>query len=104
MRQKMEVMVSKLFTLGLFLGTALIGTAAELDSAGNGFLRGDYFVRQLIAANVSDTANIGRMRTIYGTMTFDGTGGYQFRGSLVDSGAANGQPPSQAVQRSRRRI
>jgi uncharacterized protein (TIGR03437 family) len=92
MRQKMDEMLIKLFRFGLIFGAALIGAAAELDTAGNGFLRGDYFVRQLIAADVSSTANIGRMRCIYGTMTFDGAGGYQFRGSLVDSGVAGGQP------------
>ena len=46
---------------------------------------------QLIATDISSTANIGRMRTVYGTMTFDGNGAYQFRGMLVDTGAAGGQ-------------
>src|SRR5688500_2759116 len=65
------------------------GFAAQLDNAGNGFLRGDYFVREVIASDVSPVINIAQMRTIYGTMTFDGNGNYQFRGNQVSSTGGN---------------
>ena len=86
--------MQRLFGIVLLIAATAIRSAAELDSAGNGFLRGDYFVRQVIASDVSDTINIGRMRTVYGTVTFDGNGSYQFRGSVTDTGSGGGQPQS----------
>ena len=83
-------LIMKPFVLVLFL-TAWITTAAELDTGGNGFLRGDYFVRQVIASDVNNTIDIGQMRSVYGTMTFDGNGSYQFRGSVADSRTAGGR-------------
>jgi uncharacterized protein (TIGR03437 family) len=83
-------LMMKRFVLVLFV-TALITSAAELDTGGNGFLRGDYFVRQVIASDVNGAIDIGQIRTVYGTMTFDGNGSYQFRGSIVDSRAGGGQ-------------
>jgi uncharacterized protein (TIGR03437 family) len=67
--------------------------AANLDNGGNGFLRGDYFVREVIASDVSPVINIGQMRSIYGTMNFDGNGNYQFRGSQVSSTGSNANQP-----------
>lgn len=72
------------FRLLVLFGTLSVATlTAALDSAGNGFLRGDYFVREVVISQVSSTIDIGRVQTIYGTITFDGNGFYQFRGSQV---------------------
>ena len=84
--------MQRLSGIVLFIAAAFVSAAAELDSAGNGFLRGDYFVRQVVAIDVSNTINIGQMRTVYGTMNFDGNGAYQFRGSVTDTRVSGGQP------------
>ena len=56
---------------------------AELDTGGNGYLRGDYFVRQIIFSQATSSVVFGQAEAIYGTMTFDGSGSYTFRGNRV---------------------
>jgi uncharacterized protein (TIGR03437 family) len=56
---------------------------AELDTGGNGYLRGDYFVRQVIFSQATANRVFGQAEAIYGTMTFDGNGSYTFRGNRV---------------------
>ena len=60
--------------------------AQTFDTSGNASLNGDYFVRQVIAANLDpDTSAIGRAVSITGVMTFDGQGNYTFAGQMLDN-------------------
>jgi uncharacterized protein (TIGR03437 family) len=69
--------------LGLILALAHMAFGAELDTGGNGYLRGDYFVRQVIFSQATSSVTFGQAEAIYGTMTFDGNGSYTFRGNRV---------------------
>jgi len=81
----------------VFLWVTLIAaaTAQNFDSSGNGMLKGDYFVRQLLLSGVSAAGAIGRARSIVGTATFDGNGNYTFTGQIADTQAA--QPQSYSM-------
>jgi uncharacterized protein (TIGR03437 family) len=81
----------------VFLWVTLIAaaTAQNFDSSGNGMLKGDYFLRQLLLSGVSAAGAIGRARSIVGTATFDGNGNYTFTGQLADTQA--GQPQSYSM-------
>jgi uncharacterized protein (TIGR03437 family) len=62
--------------------------AQVFDTSGNGNLKGDYFVRQVVTANLDpSTSAIGRGFSLTGVMTFDGAGTYSFAGQLMDTQA-----------------
>ena len=72
------------------------GAAAQtFDNGGNGMLKGDYFVRQVLLSDISAQGAIGRARSILGTVTFDGNGNYSFSGQIADTQMA--QPQSYSV-------
>jgi uncharacterized protein (TIGR03437 family) len=61
-------------------------TAPVFDNSGNGTLKGTFFVRQILAANVDPNSSaIGRAVSLTGTMTFDGNGNYNFSGQITDT-------------------
>src|SRR5437588_8121353 len=58
----------------------------DFDNSGNGTVKGAYFVRQVLLANLDPkTSAVGRATSIIGTMTFDGNGKYSFTGQLADT-------------------
>ena len=58
----------------------------QVDASGNGFLKGPYFVRQVLLANINQTTSaVGRAVSLTGTMTFDGNGNYTFTGQKTDT-------------------
>ena len=58
----------------------------DFDNSGNGTVKGAYFVRQVLLANLDPkTSAVGRATGIIGTMTFDGNGNYSFTGQLADT-------------------
>ena len=61
----------------------------NLDSSGNGLLKGAYHFRLLEAANFDQTTeDVTRPSPPRGTITFDGAGNYTVTGSAVDSTGA----------------
>lgn len=81
-------------TLNWFgLGLAVFGVlpsipaiAQNFDTSGNGTVKGAYFVRQLLTANLDQTTSkINLAVSIIGTMTFDGNGNYAFSGQMMNS-------------------
>ena len=58
----------------------------NLDSSGNGSLKGAYHFRLLEAANFDqNTGDVTEAVAASGTITFDGAGNYTVTGSVVDS-------------------
>lgn len=78
------LIVASLFALGAQ------ANAQNFDNSGNGNLKGTYFVRQVLTANLDpNTSAIGQAVSITGTMTFDGNGNYTFTGQKTDSTAGS---------------
>lgn len=78
----------KLILLALPLFTAVFAPAQNFDASGNGSLKGDYFIREvLIAGQNSTTGVISSANSAIGVATFDGNGGYKFAGQGTGTGA-----------------
>lgn len=68
-------------------------TAQTFDNSGNRMLNGSYYFRQVVwAIDSSNTGSLGAAISIYGTVTFDGNGGYSTTAVLFDSGVGTTQP------------
>src|SRR5579864_2252290 len=81
----------------LSLGFATKSPAQTFDTSGNGFLQGNYFVRQVLLANLDPSSSaVGEAVSLTGIMTFDGNGNYSFTGLLNDSQVGGG-PQAYAV-------
>src|SRR6266568_2784195 len=65
--------------------------AQTFDASGNSLLTGNYFVRQILFSNLSNTGTIGRARSLSGTASFDGNGHYTLTGQSSDSTSNSGQ-------------
>ncbi len=77
------------------IGAMNISAQPSFDSAGDATLNGDYFVRQVLLANVDqNTGTVGRALSIVGIMTFDGQGGYSFSGQQMDTSTGSAGPYS----------
>jgi uncharacterized protein (TIGR03437 family) len=71
-------------------GLAIPAAAQTFDTSGNGKLKGDYFVRQVVTTNLDpNTSAIGRAISLTGIMTFDGKGNYKFAGQELDTKAGS---------------
>ncbi|HEX5229802.1 MAG TPA: hypothetical protein VFW44_18950, partial [Bryobacteraceae bacterium] len=82
------------FVTVLSLSFAPPAGAQTFDTSGNGRLKGDYFVRQVLTADLDPvTSAIGRAVSVTGVMTFDGKGGYSFDGQLMDTKAGSTAKP-----------
>jgi len=66
-----------------FSGGAL--RAQTFDASGNSMLNGAYYMRDVAYSGVSEVGVIGLAQTLYGTITFDGQGHYQFSGQFANS-------------------
>jgi uncharacterized protein (TIGR03437 family) len=83
----------------LLLGSVaagLFGQTATWDTSGNGMLNGKYYFRQVAYALSAMPANgsLSDAVSLYGTVTFDGIGGYTMAASVADG--ASGQLQSVA--------
>ncbi|HJT89206.1 MAG TPA: hypothetical protein VJ732_15165 [Bryobacteraceae bacterium] len=87
----MKVCKASLFLLltGILFRNCL---AQGFDNSGNSLLKGNYFLRQVVFSRIGGDGTNGRARSILGTATFDGAGGYTFKGQLMDTDAASAQP------------
>jgi len=82
------MMAARLVTIlyGVLSISAPAQNFQNFDSSGNGTVKGAYFVRQVLLANLDQTTSaIGRAIGILGTMTFDGNGNYSFTGQWTDT-------------------
>jgi uncharacterized protein (TIGR03437 family) len=59
--------------------------AQTFDASGNSMLNGAYYMRDVAYSGVSEVGVIGLAQTLYGTITFDGQGHYQFSGQFANS-------------------
>ncbi len=60
--------------------------AQNFDNSANGAFKGVYYLRHVLLSGVDQTTGtIGRARSLIGTATLDGNGGYTFTGTLMDS-------------------
>jgi uncharacterized protein (TIGR03437 family) len=67
-------------------GLAVPAAAQTFDTSGNGKLKGDYFVRQVVTTDLNTlTSAIGRAISLTGSMSFDGNGRYIFTGQKLDT-------------------
>ncbi len=87
----------RLHPLAFIIAAALSGLAAAQntipwDTSGNSMLTGQYYFRQIVYQGVSSSGSIGQSSALYGTITFDGKGGYSVTAQLADSTISSGQP------------
>jgi uncharacterized protein (TIGR03437 family) len=88
----------KNITFATFIyGLSALGFAQNFDTTGTSTVKGAYFVRQVLTANLDQsTSAIGQAVSLTGIMTFDGAGKYAFAGQKTDS-TAGGTPSSYSV-------
>jgi len=83
--------IARVALLALLIVAALVPALADdavlWDNSGNGLLNGTYNFREVMWRNKSDLHRVA----IYGTIVFDGSGGYRLTSSVSDS--ANGGAP-----------
>lgn len=78
----------------LYSSVTLPASAQTFDTSGNATLNGDYFVRQVVTADLDPTTSaIGRTVSVTGVMTFDGKGKYTFTGQLMDTKSGSTAKP-----------
>jgi uncharacterized protein (TIGR03437 family) len=85
------------FALGASAALSWGQTTVNLDTSGNGMLKGTYFFRQLSVVNFDSNGNVTEMAATYGKIVFDGKGGYVLTGQKVDSAVSGGQPQPLSV-------
>jgi len=75
----------------ILCGSAAALSAQSFDTSGNGTVKGDYFVRQVVLTPDQTTSAIDHAQSLTGIMTFDGAGNYSFTGQLMDSQVGSAQ-------------
>ncbi len=81
---------TRILVLAALLATAAAGQSYRFDNSGNGTLKGQYFVREVVLRNVSVQGSIGGALSVIGIATFDGAGNYNFSGQFSDSASKTG--------------
>ena len=82
------------FVAVVYFSLTVPARTQTFDSSGNGNLKGDYFVRQVITADLDPmTSSIGRAFSLTGVMTFDGQGNYSFTGQMMDTQSGSTAKP-----------
>ncbi|MDP9169307.1 MAG: hypothetical protein M3N54_01705, partial [Acidobacteriota bacterium] len=77
----------KFAALLLPLLTSGFAFAQNFDTSGNGSLKGDYFIREvLIGGQNATTGVITSANSVIGVATFDGSGNYSFKGQGTGTG------------------
>jgi uncharacterized protein (TIGR03437 family) len=88
---------SKLFQTALFLVSAAAWSAMPVaaqswDSSGNSSLQGTYYFRELAWEVGDNYGDLGDELALFGTITFDGNGGYTISGSILDYDSGSNTP------------
>jgi len=82
--------IARLALFALLTAAALVPAVADdavaWDNSGNGLLNGTYNFREVMWRNKSDLHRVA----IYGTIVFDGSGGYRLTSSVFDSNSGSG--------------
>jgi uncharacterized protein (TIGR03437 family) len=65
---------------------AALGQSYAFDNSANATLHGQYFVREVVLANLSAQGAIGNAASAIGIATFDGAGNYSFSGQVTGTG------------------
>jgi hypothetical protein len=75
------------YTILIALSTAIGAAAQNFDTSGNGMLKGQYFVREILIAGQNGDANgtITSAASVMGVVTFNGSGGYSFSGTAAST-------------------
>jgi len=81
-----------LLLAGFLAIPATAHTYNQFDNSANASLHGEYFVREVLLANVQPQGTVGDAISATGTVTFDGSGGYTFNGSVMESNPATAGP------------
>lgn len=69
---------------------AFAANAQTQDNSQNGLLKGSFIFRHVAVQNVDQTYNPTEITASYGTITFNGAGGYSIVGTTVDNVQTNG--------------
>src|ERR1022692_2754223 len=69
------------------LVNAIPAAAQSFDNSGNGTLKGDYFVREILIAGQNAIGAIPSAGSVMGIATFDGAGNYTFKGQGTSTAA-----------------
>jgi len=80
-------------TANLALMTVLGGalaSAQNLDSSGNGLLKGAFRFRQVAILNYDQNGFVTQVRAAFGTISFDGAGNYSVAGNYIDNTKSSG--------------
>ncbi|MGP0072875.1 MAG: hypothetical protein ACLPWF_13200 [Bryobacteraceae bacterium] len=94
MRTGPRTFTRKLFFVSIVFALTVSARTQTFDTSGNENLKGDYFVRQVIAADLDPmTSAIGRAYSLTGVMTFDGQGNYSFIGQMMDTQSGSTAKP-----------
>jgi uncharacterized protein (TIGR03437 family) len=85
----------------IILGAAFASIAAAqgtipADTSGNGMLQGAYNFRHIVYSTDAN-GSLTRLTATYGTLNFDGKGGYSLNGQMADSQTNSGQPQAYTV-------
>src|SRR5580704_4779796 len=64
-------------------------SAQNWDTSGNGMLNGPYYIRQVLWQVGDDSGDLGDGVSVYGEIVFNGSGGYQFTGNVMDPGSSS---------------
>lgn len=81
-----------LTTITLAGGLASAQVTPTWDKSGDALLKGPYNFRRVVYDSVLVRGRVARRLAIYGTITFDGQGGYAINGTQVDTSANSGTP------------
>ncbi len=76
----------------LAAGCATAQVTPGWDTSGDALLNGPYNFRRVVYDSELVRGRVARRLAIYGTITFDGQGGYAINGTQVDTSANNGMP------------
>jgi uncharacterized protein (TIGR03437 family) len=77
------------------MAVCLVTAAAgqNFDTSGNGSLKGDYFVREVLITGQNTNGGISSATSVIGVATFDGAGNYKFTGQTSSTGALGTATP-----------
>src|SRR5579862_1828321 len=63
-------------------------TGQSFDTSGNGSLKGDYFVREVLIGGQNSNGTISSASSALGIIKFDGAGNYTFTGQTTSNGSS----------------
>jgi uncharacterized protein (TIGR03437 family) len=89
----MRIVKTVLFAAILMSVVASSQTTQSWDSSGNGMLSGQYYIRQVLWQIGDNAGDLGDAASVYGVITFSGTGTYSFTGQSMDPGNASTPQP-----------